>query len=112
MAKRTNKPEPAPKVKPTKKVVSRTKAKANPEVLIEKACVSALAKLKAMNADTGLQSEIEWCLGSYRNDRNPIGLYEMATRALTLFTTTADKNPKAVSQKLLTELKKALAGRG
>jgi len=76
--------------------------------LIEKACVAALAKLKDLNIDENLQSEINWCLGSYRGDGNPSGLYQMAKRALAIFTYEQGDISKGISVKLIADLEKAI----
>lgn len=95
------------------KKVKAKKAKAvnvKPEegILIEKACVLALAKLKALNIDEGLQSEIQWCLGSYQSDKNPTGLFKMAKRALGIFTVELASKTKGVTPKLIADLEKAI----
>ena len=108
MAKKTTKPEEKNAVSPAKKSAATSKPKAPAVLPIVKACQDALMKLRALNIELGLQSDIEWCLGSYRNDNNPIGLYEMIERALPVFKAEAEKNKKAVSAKLLTDLSKAL----
>lgn len=90
---------------------SKAKAKTTSAASIEKACEDALAKLTALKAAPDLQADIEWCLGSYRNDKNPKGLYEMGEKALVVLTKAAEKNAKAVSKKLLTDLEKALKSR-
>jgi hypothetical protein len=94
--------------KPVKKPTTRAKASTSSKLSIEKACEDALAKLKALKAAPDLQADIEWCLGSYRADKNPSGLYEMGEKALSVLTKAAEKNAKAVSKKLLTDLGKAL----
>jgi hypothetical protein len=83
----------------------------NTTALIEKACVSALAKLKSLNIEPQLQADIEWCLGSYSHDRNPIGLYEMAERTLEVFKAELEKKTKGVTAKLVTDLEKAVKSR-
>ena len=76
---------------------------------IEKASKEALEKLKALNLDPQLQADIEWCLGSYNHDKNPVGLYEMIKRALMIFREAKSKNPKVISTKLISDLEKILA---
>jgi hypothetical protein len=96
-----------PKTAPKKKAAA-PKAKTTTVNSIEKAAEDALKKLQALNIEVGLQADIEWCLGSYRNDKNPSGLYTMVGRALPILQAAAQKNAKAVSAKLLTDLSKAL----
>jgi hypothetical protein len=90
-----------PKAKATKKETPKS-------VSIEKACEAALSKLKELNIDEGLQSEIQWCLGSYHHDNNPAGLYVMAKRALAVFTVELAGKTKGVTAKLITDLEKAI----
>ena len=93
---------------PAKKVPSKPKKKAV-VVDIEKTTEDALAKLKALDIEYGLQADIEWCLGSYRADKNPIGLLDMINRALTIFKAELQKKTKGVNAKLIADLEKALA---
>ena len=79
-------------------------------ISIEKACTVALAKLKELNIDESLQSEIQWCLGSYQSDKNPVGLYQMAKRAIAVFTVEQANKTKGVTAKLVTDLEKAIGG--
>jgi len=76
--------------------------------LIEKACKDALAKLQELNIDENLQSEMNWCLGSYRGDGNPAGLYQMAKRALAIFTYEQADASKGISAKLIAGIEKAI----
>jgi hypothetical protein len=89
--------EKAAKAKATKK-----------ESSIENACEAALDKLKELNIDAGLQSEIQWCIGSYRHDGNPAGLYIMAKRALAAFTVEKANKTKGITAKLISDLEKAI----
>ena len=103
-------------VKPAKKSTSPsnsspTKPKAPKVFAIEKINEEALNKLRELNIEQGLQAEIQWCLGSYRADKNPVGLYTMAERALVIFKSLREKNPKAVSTKLVSDIEKALKSR-
>ena len=85
--------------------------KVSTDHLIENACTTALAKLQELDLDYQLQSEINWCLGSFRNDHNPIGLYQMAQRSLVLFKTELANKRKGVSAKLIADIGKALKAR-
>lgn len=95
--------EPKPAVK--------KKVSAHPNLLIEKACVTGLAKLQELELDYQLQSEINWCLGSFRNDGNPIGLYMMAQRALAIFRAEQVKKTKGVTLALIKQVEKAIQSR-
>jgi hypothetical protein len=78
---------------------------------IVKVCEDALAKLKALDVQQQLQNDIEWCLGSYRADGNPVGLYAMAERALTVFQEEKARKTKGVTAKTISDLEKAIQQR-
>ncbi len=107
MAKATSKT-----AKPAKKIVTvKKKAAGKPFQLIEDACVASLGKLQELELDYQLQSEINWCLGSYRNDGNPVGLYLMAERALGIFKDELAAKRKGVAAKLVKDIESALKDR-
>ena len=91
-------------------MAKETKAAAatSPADLLEQATEEALNKLQSLGIEQQLQSELEWCLGSYRFDRNPSGLYEVAGRALTVLNAEKAKKTKGVTVKLIGDLEKAL----
>lgn len=97
----------AKKSAPVKKAAA-VKPKAPAAHKIEKVNEDILKKLQDLNIEQALQADIEWCLGSYRNDNNPSGLYVMAERALQVFTFELTKDPKSVPAKLITDIEKAL----
>lgn len=80
-------------------------------IKIDKACEAALAKLKALGIQQQLQNEVEWCLGSYRSDGNPVGLYVMAERLLTVFQEEKARKTKGVTAKTISDLEKVIAER-
>ena len=88
---------------PAKKtsVKTTTVSEANP---IVKTSETALKKLKDLGIDQQLQADLEWFLGSYKADKNRVGLYEMARRTLTVFK--ENKNKKGVTAKLISDLEK------
>lgn len=77
---------------------------------IEKACEAALEKFQKLddekNAD--IQSKLEYVLGSYKFDGNPVGLYEIGTSALKSLKKIKKEKPRAISKKLVDDLEKAL----
>ena len=73
---------------------------------IDQVCTEVLAKLKALNIEESLQSEIAWCLGSYRHDHNPSGLFEMIARAEKIFQQERAKKTKGITLKFINQLKK------
>ena len=109
-SKTSTKSESKPKAEPKPKIAAKPKAKestASTE-LLEKASEEALQKLQSLGIEQQLQSELEWCLGSYRFDKNPSGLYEVAGRALTVLNAEKAKKTKGVTVKLIGDLEKAL----
>ncbi len=107
MAKATSKA-----AKPAKKTSTpKKKTTGKPFQLIEDACVASLGKLQELELDYQLQSEINWCLGSYRNDGNPVGLYLMAERALGIFKDELAAKRKGVAAKLVKDIEIALKDR-
>ena len=107
MAKATTKA-----AKPAKKIVTtKKKAAGKPFQLIEYACVASLGKLQELELDYQLQSEINWCLGSYSNDGNPVGLFLMAERALAIFKAELAAKRKGVTAKLVKDIETALKER-
>ncbi len=106
MAKMIAKPTTA-KASP-KKVAAKAPAKAT-STDIESISKTILTKLKALDLDQTLQSEIEWCLGSYRHDKNPVGLVQAANTAIGLFKTELAQKTKGVTAKLIADIEKAIA---
>ena len=100
MAKATLKVTEQKKVAP-KKTESST-------VLIVKVCEVSLAKLNELDIEHQLQSEINWCLNSFQNDQNPIGLYQMAERSLVVFKAAQATKTKGVTAKLIGDIEKAI----
>ncbi|MGC4021632.1 MAG: hypothetical protein QM734_06670 [Cyclobacteriaceae bacterium] len=98
MAKQTA----TPAKKATKKVAKES------EPLIVKAAKGILEKLSKANIDPQLQSDIQWCLGSYSHDKNPIGLYEVAEKAIKVFKAEHAKKTKGFTAKAITDIEKAL----
>ncbi len=97
-------------VKTEKKKVTPKKATASPDQIV-KACQISLAALATLDIEHSLQSEINWCLGSYQNDGNPIGLFQMAERSLVVFKEEQVKKTKGITAKLVGDIEKALKSR-
>ena len=98
--------KPAAKA-PAKKAPAKSKAKSAVPG-IEKVSEEVLAKLRTLNIEHGLQADIEWCLGSYRADNNPIGLYDMISRALPILKAELEKKTKGVTAKIIGEMEKLI----
>jgi hypothetical protein len=110
MAKKSAKPVTGKTTKPAKKTAAIKKPKQTSGT-IEKINETVLKKLQSLNIEPGLQADIQWCLGSYRYDKNPSGLFIMAEKALTVLKATAEKNSKSVTLKLITDLENAIKNR-
>jgi hypothetical protein len=96
---------------PAAKKASAPASKSNSGAAVEKVCIASLKQLQKLSLDFQLQGEIEWCLASYANDGNPVGLYQMAERALNDFDSITASQPKAIPAKLIADLKKVLEER-
>jgi hypothetical protein len=96
---------------PKKSSTRATAPKVSPENRIEKVSEESLNKLRELGLDQNLQNDIEWCLGSYRADRNPVGLYDVAGRTLAVLKSEKEKKTKGVTAKLIADLEKALQAR-
>ncbi len=94
-----------------KKAAAKTSKPKTTVDTIEKASVEALKKLQALGIDQELQNDLEWCLGSYRADGNPVGLYSMVERAVAALRSEQAKKTKGVTAKLITDLEKSLQSR-
>jgi hypothetical protein len=106
MAKATVKNTPAP-VKKT--AAAKTKAKASSVDILEKVSEEALKKFQSLGIEQQLQADLEWCLGSYRHDRNPIGLIDMINQSLVVLKAEQARKTKGVTSKLITDLEKAVS---
>ncbi|WPP52332.1 hypothetical protein [Catalinimonas niigatensis] len=110
---------PEKKAAPAKKEATAKKAapkkaaaKSEPASKLEKACKDAVAKFQKMEGDQykDILEKLEWCIGSYNYDKNPEGLVQYGKQASDLLKKARKENPKKVSQKLVEDLDKALAG--
>jgi hypothetical protein len=102
MAKVTSKP--ATEKKTTKKAAPKSKV-----VSIEQVAESILDKFRTLNIEHQLQADLEWCLGSYRFDGNPVGLVEAINRAVAALKAEQAKKTKGVTAAFITGVEKALA---
>lgn len=75
---------------------------------IEKLVAEVVAKLEKLKQNE-LAAELSWCWVSFQNDKNSTGVETKAKQALDAFKEAREKNPKAVSKKLVDDLEKALA---
>lgn len=77
---------------------------------LKNACKAALVALqKVGNSDhEDLRSKLEFVIGSYEYDKNPVGLYEFGEKALKVLNDVKTKNPKKISKKVITDLETSL----
>ena len=75
------------------------------------ACFNAFETFKKINdeANAEIQSKLEFVVGSYDFDQNPIGLYEFGKKALKILVKIKEKNTRKVTKKVIDDLEKALA---
>ena len=92
----------------TKSTKAPAKSSKSTAVPIAKISQTALEKLKALDIQPQLQADITWCLGSYSHDKNPIGLYEVTSKALEIFKVELSRKTKGVTAKLISDIEKAL----
>jgi uncharacterized ferritin-like protein (DUF455 family) len=109
-AKEKSAVKPAAKKSAPKKSAPK-KAKASTEDALEATMIHALEKLESMALDVNLQADIRWCIGSYRFDKNPVGLIEMAGKSLKVFNAAKKSDSKAVPAKLISDLKKVVSAK-
>ncbi len=111
MAKASSTPATKVEGKPASKAAAKkvtSKVKASPD--IESVSMAVLEKLIALKLDLQLQADIEWCLGSYSHDKNPVGLIDSLKRAFQVFKVELTKKTKGVTAKFVTDIEEALKG--
>lgn len=107
MAKAAAKTSPKTSGNKVPKKASTPRAKSSNNE-IEQVSNEVLEKLQALDIEEQLQRDIQWCLGSYRADQNPIGLYGTAKKALLVFQIEKEKKTKGVTAKLIQDLEKII----
>lgn len=101
-------PSPKKKSSEAPKKTAVKKKPATSVIGVDTANEQALAALEKLNIEVSLRSEIEWCLGSYRHDKNPVGLIETARRSLNALKEAKAKSTKAVAARVISDLQKVL----
>lgn len=94
---------------PAKKSVAKPKAKTS-SANIEKVTEDILAKLKSLGIEPAIQADLEWCIGSYRYDRNATGLVDAIGKALVVLKEAHAKKTKGVTATLLSNMESVLNG--
>ena len=79
---------------------------------LEKACKDALAQFEKLGDEQfyDIRSKLEFVLGSYGFDGNPVGLFEYAKKSSDTLKKYKQKYPRKVSQKLLDNIDSAVEG--
>ena len=74
------------------------------------ACFNALETFKKLNDDdyAEIQSKLEFVVGSFDFDGNPVGLYEFGTLAIPLLKKAKETYPRKITKKVIEELEKAV----
>ena len=77
---------------------------------LKKSCIEVLNSFQKINQGNfeDIQSRLEWVLGSYEYDQNPVGLHEIGGKALSTLKTYKVEKPKAVTKKVLDSLEKSI----
>jgi len=78
---------------------------------LEKASKDALAQFEKIGDEKyyDIRSKLEFVLGSYGFDGNPVGLYEYAKKSSDLLKKYKTKHPRKVSKKLIDSIDKAVS---
>ncbi|MFA6400990.1 MAG: hypothetical protein WCX31_05095 [Salinivirgaceae bacterium] len=78
---------------------------------LRNACYNALEFFqKNANPDfADIKAKLEYVIGSYDYDKNPIGLFEIGQIALDSIKELKKNNPRKVAKKLIDDLEKSLA---
>ena len=77
---------------------------------LEKACKDALAQFEKIGDEKyyDIRSKLEFVLGSFGFDGNPVGLHEFAKKSSDLLKKYKAKYPRKVSKKLIDSIDKAV----
>ena len=95
---------------PKKAAAPKTKAKST-SPSIQKVSEDVLKVLLALDLGGSLQSDIVWCLGSYKHDGNPTGLLDMMEKSLVVLTEEKQKKTKGIAAKLILDIESVLKSR-
>ena len=79
-------------------------------VKLRNACEAVTSVFDKLNTEefTELKSKLEYCIGSFDYDNNPVGLVEYAEVALEELKAFKEKNPRKVNKKIIADLEKGL----
>lgn len=76
---------------------------------VRNACQAAMEAFRKLdkNVYSDIISRLEFCIGSYDFDQNPVGLFEHAKLAHQMLSEVKKISPRKVSKKLLDDLEKS-----
>lgn len=79
---------------------------------LKQSCEEAVVAFQKLKTDSynDIQSKLEWCIGSFENDNNPVGLHEYGTKSLEVLKSAKAKQPRKVTKKVIDNLEKAIKG--
>jgi hypothetical protein len=92
---------------PKKTAPKKTATSKTPDFI--KVAETVLQKLETHSIDQKLQSELQWCIGSYKHDQNPVGLLEKLADALVVLKAENAKKTKGITATLIKDVEKVLA---
>ena len=77
---------------------------------LKKSCEDALVAFGKLKNEkhSEIQANLEWCLGSYNNDKNPVGIYKYGAESLETLKRVKVKQPRKVAKKVIDGLEKAI----
>jgi len=77
---------------------------------LKKSCEDAIQAFQKLNSEkyNDIQSKLEWCIGSYSYDKNPVGLHEFGAYTLDLLKKIKTKQPRKVNKKVIDNLQKSI----
>ncbi len=80
------------------------------EEKLRDACYNATTAFGKINdpAYDEIKSKLEYCIGSYDFDKNPVGLYEAGEEALPVLNDAKKKYPRKFNKKIITDLEKGV----
>jgi len=73
---------------------------------LKNACKAALLAFQKLGNSEyeDIKSKLEFVIGSYEFDKNPVGLYEIGEKALKILNEVKKKDPKKITKKVITDL--------
>ncbi len=85
-----------------------SKVKTTAKITAETACIEAKTKLEKLGIKESIQAELAWVIGSYNYDKNPVGLVEIGSKALSVLKEVKNEKPRMISKKFIEDLEKSL----